>query len=48
MKVQSEDCFCLLKHIEKQFSIELDYIAFTTEDFLNLNLLVGKCSLYLN
>ena len=38
----------LLKHIEKQFSIELDYIAFTTEDFLNLNLLVGKCSLYLN
>lgn len=48
MKVQSEDCFCLLKRIEKQFSIELDYIAFTTEDFLNLNLLVGKCSLYLN
>ncbi len=48
MKVQSEDCFLLLKYIEKQFAIELEYTIFTTEDFLNLNLLIGKCSLYLN
>lgn len=44
IEIQSETCLNLLRRLESELEISLDYMDFSVEDFLDVDRLVCKCS----
>ncbi len=47
IEIQSKNCTDLLRRIEHEFNIVLDYMDFTVEDFISVERLASKCSRYI-